>query len=355
MDIVPTLKRLSEAPGVSGYEGEVRKLVQELFAPHVDEARTDTLGNVIALKEGTGPAPRPAVMIATHMDEIGLVVSSVEKAFLHFKQVGGFDDRVLPGLEVTVHGRHDLPGIIGARPPHVVPSSERDKPIPYDKLLVDVGVPPDVVRKLVRTGDLITMRRDLVELQGGLVSGKALDNRASVVASAICLEELARIRHHWDVYAVATAQEEVGCKGAITSAYGLEPDVGIAVDVTWARQPGTPEEHTYELGKGPTIGCGPSLHPKLQEALAEAAELLEMSYHVEPVIGGGSDAWAIQVTREGIPAALLGIPQRNMHTPVETVSIKDVERVGRLLAAFIGRLDGRFLQSLAWDLELDAE
>ena len=164
------------------------------------------------------------------------------------------------------------------------------------------------------------------------------------------------MHHLWDVYAVATVQEEVGVKGAITSTYDLQPDVGIAMDVTWAKQPGAPDEYTYELGKGPTIGCGPNFHPKLQDALVEAAEKMEMSYHLEPAARpGGTDAYAIQVSREGIPAELISIPLRNMHTPVETVSIKDVERAGRLLAAFIARLDGDFLDSLVWDLGLDDE
>jgi endoglucanase len=355
VDIVATLKRLSEASGVSGYEDEVREIVQELLRPYADEVRTDTLGNVIAVKEGSGAEPRPAIMVATHMDEIGLIVSSIEKGFVHFERVGGFDDRILLGQEVLVHGRRELPGIIGARPPHVLSSSERDKPIPYDKLLIDVGLRPKEAETLIRTGDLVTMKGDLVELKGGLVSGKALDNRASVVASAICLEELRRTRHDWDVYAVATTLEEVGLKGAITSAYGLEPDVGIAVDVTWADQPGAPEEYTYQLGKGPTIACGPNFHPKLQEALVETAKALEMDYHIEPVVGGGSDAWAIQVTREGIPSALLSIPLRNMHSPVETASIQDIKRVGRLLASFVGSLDGAFLDRLAWRLGLEEE
>jgi putative aminopeptidase FrvX len=356
VDIVPLLKRLSEASGVSGYEHEVRTIVQETFGQHADELWTDTLGNVIGLQRGTGPEPRPAIMLATHMDEIGLIVSELEDSFIHFQQIGGYDDRVLLGQEVLVHGRRDLPGIIGARPPHVLPPSERAKPIPYDKLLIDVGLTADELPQSVRVGDLITMKREMVELKGGLVSGKAFDNRVSVVAAAVCLQKLAAVHHHWDVYAVATVQEEVGLKGAITSTYGLKPDVGIAIDVTFARQPSTPDEYTYELGKGPTIGCGPNFHPKLQQALLETAKSLEMPVQVEAAARvGGTDAVAIQISREGIPAALLSIPLRSMHTPVETVSVKDVERVGRLLAAFIGRLDEAFLPSLAWDLGLDGE
>jgi tetrahedral aminopeptidase len=356
VDIVPLLKRLSEASGVSGYEQEVRDIVREEFGRYADEVRIDTLGNVVARKRGTAPEPCPSLMIATHMDEIGLIVSEFEEGFLHFEQVGGYDDRVLLGQEVVVHGQRDLPGIIGARPPHVLPPGERDKAIPYDKLLIDVGLSADELAKVVRVGDLVTMNCDLVELKGGLVAGKALDDRASVAAAVCCLEELTRTRHQWDVYAVATVQEEVGYQGAITATYSLQPDVGIALDVTFAKQPGTLDEDTYELGKGPTIGCGPNFHPKLQQALVDAAKALEMSFHIEPATRpGGTDAAAIQVSREGIPAALMSIPVRSMHTPVETVSVKDVERVGRLLAAFISRLDEAFLASLAWDLDLGDE
>jgi putative aminopeptidase FrvX len=356
VDIVPLLKRLSEASGVSGYEHQVRNIVREEFGRYADEIRIDALGNVIALKTGTDSEPRPALMIATHMDEIGLIVSELEEGFVRFQQVGGYDDRVLLGQEVVVHGRRDLPGIIGARPPHVLSSDERDKPIPKDKLLIDVGLAPEEVTRLVRVGDLITMNRKLIELKGDLVAGKALDDRASVAAAAVCLEELTRLRHHWDVYAVATVQEEVGLKGAVTSTFGLQPDVGIAIDVTWAKQPGTLDEYTYDLGKGPTIGCGPNFHPKLQQALVETAKALEMSYHLEPATRpAGTDAAAMQISRQGIPVALISIPLRSMHTPVETASLKDVERVGRLLAAFISRLDSDFLDSLNWKLDLDEE
>ena len=356
MDIVPLVKRLSEANGVSGYEHEVRQIVEEEFGRLADEVRTDALGSVIALKRGDGPEPRPSILIATHMDEIGLIVSELEEGFLHFQQVGGYDDRVLLGQEVLVHGRRTLPGVIGARPPHVLSQEERGKPVPYDKLRIDVGLGPDGLPKQVRVGDLVTMKRELIELEGGLLAGKAFDDRVSVAAAMVCLEELGRMRHRWDVYAVATVQEETGLKGAITSTFHLQPDLGIAMDVTFGKQPGTADEYTYEVGKGPTIGCGPNFHPKLQQALMAAAEKLEMSVHLDPLTRpAGTDAAAIQVSREGIPVELISIPVRNMHTPVETVSAKDVERAGRLLASFIASLDGDFLDSLVWDLGLDDE
>ena len=354
MELVPLLRKLCEATGVSGYEQQIRDLVASEFGRYATSIRSDVLGNLIAHLPGSGPEPRHSIMLAGHMDEIGLIVSHIEDGFLHIPDMHSYDERVLPGQEVVVHGRRDLPGVIGARPPHVLAPGEAEKPYPTAKLLVDVGLPAEEVGQLVRVGDLITMKAPLVELKNGLVAGKALDDRAAVAAIAVCLEELSRSQHEWDVYAVATVQEEEGCKGALTGAFGLDPDIGIAIDVTWANQPGTPDEYTYPLGEGPTISCGPNFHPGLVKALREAADSFEMDVHMEPAARpGGTDAWAIQIAREGIPAGLLSIPQRNMHTPVEVCSVKDVERVGRLLAAFIRRLDDKFLPSLAFDLGLD--
>ncbi len=349
MQITSLLKKLSEARGVSGYEAEVRGIVAEEFGQYADEVQTDKLGNVIALKKGEGEEPRRRIMLAGHMDEIGLMVTKLEKGFLRFTSVGGFDERVLLGQEVIVHGRRDLPGIIGSRPPHVLPKEEREKIIPMDKLFIDVGVGEEELEHLVRVGDLVTLRREFTQLQGDLVTGKAFDDRTAVTAILVCLEALSSIRHTWDVYAVATVQEEVGMRGAITSAYGLAPDAAIAIDVTFGDQPGVSEAETVGIGKGPAIGFGPNIHPKLHQALVEVAKELEMPYQIDPIPGrSGTDAWVIQVTREGIPTALLSIPSRYMHTSVETVSLKDVERTGRLMAEFIGRLDEGFIEKLSW-------
>ncbi|MGA9348636.1 MAG: M42 family metallopeptidase [Anaerolineae bacterium] len=352
MQIAPLLKKLSEARGISGYEAEVRGIIAEEFGRYADEVQTDKLGNVIGLKKGEGEEPRHRIMLAGHMDEIGLIVTKLEGRFLHFTSVGGFDERILLGQEVTVHGRKELPGIIGSRPPHVLPEEEREKTIAMDKLFIDVGMGEEELGRFVRVGDLVTLRREFTQLQGDLVTGKAFDDRAAVASILVCLEGLASIRHVWDVYAVATVQEEVGLRGAITSAYGLAPDVGIAIDVTFGNQPGVSEAESVSIGKGPAIGFGPNIHPKLHQTLVEVAKELEIPYQVEPIPGGsGTDAWAIQVTREGIPTALLSIPLRYMHTSVETLSLKDVERTGRLMAGCIGRLDEKCMEKLSWKLE----
>jgi putative aminopeptidase FrvX len=268
---------------------------------------------------------------------------------VRFTGVGGWDPRGLLAQPVVVHGRTPLPGVIGARPPHVLPPNELDKVLPMEELFIDLGRPADEVAQLVRVGDVVTMRRSTHQLAGTRWAGKAMDNRASVAAIAIALETLHGLRHAWDVYAVATVQEEVGLKGAATAAYGLAPAVAIAVDVGFAKQPGA-GDLPYSLDGGPQIALGPNIHPRVYEALVATADRLEMAYQVEPLPGPtGTDAGAMQVAAAGIPCGLVGIPLRYMHSTVETVSLKDIERAGRLLAHFVAALDADFVAGLVED------
>jgi len=351
MDLSGFLVKLSQAHGISGYEAPVREVVSQEFAQHSHEVRVTKMGSVVGVRHGSGPEPRRKVMLSAHMDEIGLMVTGVEKGFLRIAKVAGSDARVMLGQEVVVHGQRELPGVVGSRPPHVLTPDERGQVIPFEKLFVDVGLPEAQVRRLVRVGDLISIQREACELKGGLLSGKALDDRASVAAVAVCLEALAASHHNWDVLGVASVQEETTFLGAATSAYGIAPDVAIAIDVTFGDQNGVPGDRTVGMGKGPAIGIGPNFHPRLVQSLVDTAGRLEMPYQMEPTPGhSGTDAWPIQVAREGIPTALLSIPLRYMHTPVETVSLKDVERTGRLMAEFIAGLDDEFLKKLTYSV-----
>jgi putative aminopeptidase FrvX len=353
---IPLLKQLSEINGVSGYEEPVRELLRRMWEPFVDEMREGRLGSLIALKRGSGPEPRPGLMLAAHMDEIGLMVTGIDKGFLRITRVGGTDERVLLGQEVIVHGQRDLPGVVATRPPHVLEQAERKKTVPWDKLFVDVGLPAPEVEQVVAVGDLITIQREMAVLKNQRVAGKAFDNRASVAALTLTLEQLASTQHPWDVWAVATVQEETGLKGAVTAAYGVAPDAAVAVDATFGKQPSVQDVDSFPLGEGPTIGIGPNFHPRLTARLRKTADTHEIKYHMEPVPGrSGTDAWAIQVSREGVPTALLCIPVRYMHQPVETLDVLDVERTGRLLTAFVAGLEPEFLEQLAWDTSAESE
>jgi tetrahedral aminopeptidase len=337
------LKSLSETPGPAGYEDAIRQVTMALWQPLVDDLRADAMGNLIAIQRGTASdddAPRPAVMGAAHMDEIGLIVTGIEREFLRIQSLGGMDRRVLLGLEVCVHGRQELPGIIGSRPPHVLARSERDIVLPWHEIFVDVGLSPHEVEEQVRIGDHVTISQPLHQLKHKQAAGKAMDNRASLAALTLALEALRHRSHAWDFYAVATVQEELGVKGAITSAYGVNPDLAIALDVTFAKQHNDSDPGVFDLGKGPTIGLGPNLHPWVVTRLKEVAGAEEIPTELEPLPGSsGTDAWGIQVAREGIPCGLISIPVRYMHQPVEVVALKDIERTSRLLTAFITSLE----------------
>jgi putative aminopeptidase FrvX len=348
METSDLLKELTEASGPSGYEAEVAELVAERLAALAEEVKRDRIGNVVALRRGEGGDPRPSVMLAAHMDEISLMVAGLEKGFLRLTEVGGFDKRNLLGQEVRVHGRRELPGLVVSVPPHFTEPAEREKPVPLDKLFVDVGLPASEVEALVRVGDPIIVKAPYVPLAGGCASSKSMDDRASVAAVILCLEELCRRRHLWDVYAVATVQEEVTGIGAIAGAYSLRPTIAVAIDVTFGQQPGFSSPETGKLDGGPCVSLGPNVHPGMFERLVDAAKALEIPYQLEPVPGSsGTDAWPIQVSRSGIPTGLLGIPLRYMHSAVETVSLRDVERTARLLAEFVSRLDAGFADALS--------
>lgn len=348
MEIAQLLRELTQASGVSGYEDEVRELVRRAYEPYVDSMRTDALGNLIALKQGTpGDKPRRSIMLSAHMDEIGLMVTGFEGQFLRFGRVGGVDLRTIVGQEVVVHGTQPLPGIVASHPPHVTPMEERSKAIPIDEMFLDVGVPAERLRELVKVGDLVTLRREMIELQEGYASGKAMDDRAGVVALVRCLELLHTMRHEWDVYAVASTQEEVGLRGAIVSAYGIAPDVGVAIDVGFGMQQGLTEAEAINMDGGPALAKGPTFHPLVFSAIKNVAEANEIPHQIEILAsGGGTDAWALQVSREGVPTALLSLPLRYMHTSVETVCLRDIDRAGRLLALFIAKLDEAFANDL---------
>ncbi len=340
------LKELTELPGISGHEDAIRARLVELFAPLADDVRVDPLGNVIALRRGTDGLGR-RLMLAAHMDEIGLVVTKLDRGFLRFTTIGGINARVLPSQDVIVHGKRDLPGIVASRPPHVLPPASRKENIPSNELFVDVGLGAAELSELVSVGDVISIQRETIQLGQGKATGKAFDNRACLVALVLALHRLQDVRHTWDIYAVATVQEEVGLRGAVTSTFGVAPDVGIALDVTFADQPGAASDETLAWDKGAAIALGPNIHPNVYAKLVDTAKSNEIPYVVEVLPGNtGTDAWAMQVTQAGIPTGLVSIPIRSMHTPGETIVLRDIERTARLLADFAAGLDGETLDNL---------
>lgn len=362
-NILPFLKSMISVSGISGHEAPIARVIAEKWRPLTDEVKLSRVGSLHGLKQGSGKsaAPsasrskdkRPAIMIAAHMDAIGMMVSKVSDGFLHITNLGGIDVRVLPGALVTVHASSgdELPGVIAMPSAKLLPESVNSSEVlEIGYLLVDAGLLPREVEKKVKVGDLVSFANEPLELAGDVLSGHTLDNRASVAALTVCLEELQSKPHVWDVWAVATVQEETSYLGAYTSAFEIRPQVAIAVDGTFAKGPGANGWQTHPMGKGVGLCIGPNMHPFIHKKLTELADKLEIPWFLDVTSAhSGTDAYPMQVTAEGIPTALVEFPIRYMHTPVESVSVKDIQRAGRLLAEFIASLDADFVDTITWD------
>lgn len=342
--MVDLLRKLSEACGISGYEEQVRDIIKDELEGNVDSIETDVMGNLISTHEGI--EGKPSVMLASHMDEIGLMVSYIDdEGFLRFVKIGGINDQMLLNQEVYVQTPEgEIPGIIGSKPPHITSAAEAKKIISYKDMFIDIGAnSKEQAEELVSVGDPIVFHTDFEECLNDLVMGKALDNR---VGCAVMVEVMKQTDCDATVYGVGTVQEEVGLKGAKTSAFKLNPDMAIALDVTIAGDhPGVkPEDAPVKAGKGPVIsfadasGRGLLTHPMMKKLLVEAAEAADIPYQIEVGDGGTTDATAIHLTREGIATATLSSGSRYIHTPISVVSMKDVEDTVKLILEFLKRL-----------------
>jgi endoglucanase len=350
IELTPFLKQLITLPGLSAYEEPARQVIAEAWRPMVDELSVSRLGSLHGLKRGRGPDPRPRIMFSAHMDAIGLMVTTIVDGFLHVTEIGGIDPRILPGQLVTVHGRRDLPAIVVQPPDRLLPPDQKGVPVKMEYLFVDTGLLPGEVAQLVRPGDLVSFASQPIEMEGGTLVGHSMDDRAAVAALTLCLQELQHMQHDWDVWAVASVQEEETLGGAFTSPFAIRPDIAVAVDVTFAKGPGSSDHRTYAMDKGPTIGWGPNIHPAIHKAFKDLAERLDIPYQFEAMPRySGTDAMAMQIVAEGIPCAVLGIPLRYMHTPVEEICLKDISRTGHLMAEFIASLEPDFVNKIRWD------
>ncbi len=349
-ELTPFLKQMLSLPGLSAYEQPIREVIAETWKPLSDELEVSPLGSLHALRRGKGSDPRPRILLTAHMDAIGLMVTGVVNGLLRVTEVGGVDSRILPGTPVLVHGRRPLPAIVIQPSDRLLPPHLHGNPVSRDRLFIDTGLLPKELNELVRIGDLVSFDTQPVELSGETLSGHSLDNRASVAALTVCLQELQHISHAWDVWTAATTQEEETLGGAFTSPFTIRPDIAVAVDVTFAKGPGSNDYRTFSLGKGPTLGWGPNVHPAIFKRLKEISEKLDLPHQVEVMPRhSGTDAFGMQVVAEGIPTMVIGIPLRYMHTPVEVVSLKDIQRVGHLLAEFIARLEPDYMEKVHWN------
>ena len=335
-EINALLEKLSNANGISGAEGAVAKIIRDEIAPYVDEIKTDRMGNLIAVKKGDDFK----IMLAAHMDEIGLMVQYIdEKGFIRFVGVGGWYNPVLVSQRVILHGeKGDIPGVLGMKPPHVMEEADRKKPIELANLFIDVGAhsAEEVEAMGITVGTTVTIDRDYQPLAGTVVTGKALDNR---VGCAMLIGALKEMESKHTIYAVFTVQEEVGLKGAKTAAFSLNPDVAIATDVTIpGDSPGIERRKApVFMGEGPVVvmvsasGRGHLADPRMVDWLKKTAKKHDIMIQIEVGDGGNTDASAINFERGGIPSVPVSVPARYIHSPVEVIDLVDLQGAIELL------------------------
>ncbi|MEM9886339.1 MAG: M42 family metallopeptidase [Bacteroidota bacterium] len=336
------LKEICKTPGAPGFEQRVRAMVIEKVSPLVDEVHLDAMGNVIAIKKGTA---RKKVMIAAHMDEIGFIVTHIDKqGFIRFHTLGGFDPKTLTSQRVIVHGKKDILGVMGAKPIHIMKPEERKNIVPISDYFIDTGMSKEEVEKYISIGDPITRERELVEM-GDCVNSKSLDNRVSVFILLETLRELKEEEVPYDIYGVFTVQEEVGLRGAISAARHINPDFGFGLDVTIAfdTPSANPQEMVTKLGEGTAIKImdGSTICDyRMVRYLKEIGTKHNIKWQVEVLPAGGTDTAGVQrYGKNGSIAGAISIPLRNMHQTIEMVHKADVRASIDLLKAGLKELN----------------
>jgi endoglucanase len=337
------LQAMLGRPSPSGYEQPVRKVIEPYMKKYADAVRTDAHGNTWGILNEKG---RPRVMLAGHCDEIGLMVTYInDKGYIAFAAVGGVNVPLLQGSRVNIHAKGgDVPGVIAVKPIHLMTSEERGKSKgKIHELWIDIGAKDKKdAEKAVAVGDVATIDVGFAELRNGLAASRGFDDRIGAFVVTEALRLLSRRKLQAAVYAVATVQEEVGLRGGRTASYGVDPDVGVAVDVGFASDcPDVNKNQVgdIKLGDGPVLHRGPNINPVVEDLLERAAKKarIKVQMQAEPR-ATGTDANAIQLAREGKAAALVSIPSRYMHSPAEVICLKDAENAAKLLAQFIADL-----------------
>lgn len=338
------LKQLLHTPSPSGYEQKIQEVVRAWARPFADEVRTDVHGNVIAVLNPTGS---PRIMLAGHCDQLALMVEHIDSdGYLYVQPMGGWDMQILLGQRLSVWTKTGpIPGVVSRKAPHVLTPEERKKVPEFTDIWIDIGAKDRAeAESLVALGDTITVELSCQEMRNGLFTSPGLDDKVGVWTVMETLRLLKGRTFDAAVFCVSTVQEEIGLRGATTSAYGIHPTVGIAVDVCHATDtPGNEKKQFGEtkLNGGPVVFRGPNINPHVHDRLVAAAKAQTIAIQTRGVPKAtGTDANAIQLTREGVAAGLVSIPNRYMHSPVEVVSLVDLDSAARLLAEFCATTAG---------------
>ncbi len=340
------LYKLLEVASPSGFESKAQEITREYLKDSADEMYSDINGNLIAMKEGSG---NRKVMIVGHADEIGFMINYIdESGYLYLKSLGGLDPNLLPGLRVDIwHDGKPLRGIIGKNAPHMSRGDGDAAKLKMEDIWVDIGAKDkEDAEKLVAVGDIITFCSQIEELSEHRIVSKATDNKVGVYVAAAVMKALAKTELKANYYAVSSVGEETTMKGGRTSSYSIEPDIAIAVDVTFTSDvPGADKRKfgDIKLGAGPTLALGAAVHPKVNSALQKLAKELKIPLQLEIAPGAtGTDADAIHAQKAGVATAVLSIPNRYMHSPIEIIDIRDLDNAVKLLTEFVKRLDDDF-------------
>ncbi|SMC50748.1 M42 family metallopeptidase [Papillibacter cinnamivorans] len=340
MSIRETILALTAEPGPSGFEGRAAERAAELLGPYMDEVRIDALGNVIGVRR-CGKEGAKRLLLDAHLDEIGFLITGWEEGFLRFRTIGGVDARMLPGREITVLAGKPLRGVVISTPPHLTTKETRNKPVPVEELYIDAGLSQESAEIQIPIGTPAVFAGGCRALGEKQLCSRALDDRACFAVLLRALELLQGEALEADLYVMGSVQEETGGRGAITGTFAVNPDLCIAVDVTHGRTPDAPKERTFALGCGAVIGVGPNMNRKMSRDLIALCKDQGIPYAIEPMAGDtGTNGWEMQIVREGIATAILSIPLKYMHSPVETICPDDAEAAAKLIAAYARSLKG---------------
>ena len=335
MDYEEVLKHLCALPGPSGFESPVAQAAAELLRTLVDEVRVDRMGSVVGLRR-CGKENAPRLLLDAHLDEIGFLITGHEDGYLRFAPLGGVDPRMLPDRELTILTQPPRLGVVACMPPHVQTAEDMNKPQPIKDLYIDVGLSQEEAERLIPVGTPAVYRAGCTRLGDKLLCGKALDDRACCAAVILAAEELAGKNLPLELSYVFTTMEEVGSQGAVTAAGEIAPDYAVALDVSFAVTPDVPARNCGKMGGGVMLGIAPILDNGETDRVRRVAKEQELPLQFE-VMGGstGTDADCIAASGSGVRTVLFSIPQKYMHTPVETVAPEDVKATAELLCAYI--------------------
>lgn len=327
------LERLCSCTAPSGFEGPAAAVAEELLRPLMDEVSVDRMGSVIGVRHSKTPNA-PKLLLDAHLDEIGLIVTGIEDGFLRFRSIGGVDPRMLPGRELVVLTQPPRPGLV------ICPAGgDEGKSVPLNELFVDVGLSQEEAEQAIPVGTPMVYRGGCFPLGDEQICGKSMDDRACFVTLLRTAELLQEKELDVELYIMGSTREEVSGAGAVVGTWSVQPDFCVAVDVTHGRTPDGPAEKTFVLGGGPAIGVGPNMTRWMTERMCSKARECGIAHQLEIMSGHtGTNGWEMQISREGVATSVVSLPLKYMHSPIEVLSLTDMEQVAALLAAFTENL-----------------